>query len=143
MPNPVDDVEMFAAFDSMNITYYRIDTTKPLEEQKPVDAILHKVMYCFLRFIMNSDQFEVKGEESERIKRWLDETRRNYPNMVFIDSLDYLHEFLSRSYTYEVGEEAIRKSHLESFLSVPAYFLLPKGENLGQALHSHRCYEME
>ena len=37
---------MFAAFDSMNITYYRIDTTKPLGEQKPVDAILHKVMYC-------------------------------------------------------------------------------------------------
>lgn len=46
LPNPVDDVEMFAAFDSMNITYYRIDTTKPLGEQKPVDAILHKVMYC-------------------------------------------------------------------------------------------------
>ena len=91
---------------------------------------------------MKRDQFEVKGEESERIKRWLDETRRNYPNMVFIDSLDYLHEFLNRSYTYEVGEEAIRKSHLESFLSVPAYFLLPKGENLGQALQSHRCYEM-
>ena len=40
----VDDVEMFSAFDSMNINYYRIDTTKPLAEQKPVDAILHKVM---------------------------------------------------------------------------------------------------
>ena len=43
--DPVDDVEMFSAFDSMNIDYYRIDTTKPVSEQKPVHAVLHKVMY--------------------------------------------------------------------------------------------------
>ena len=83
----------------------------------------------------------MKGEESERIKHWLEETKRNYPDMIFIDSLDYLHEFLRRSYTYEVGEEAIHKSHLESSLSVPAYFLLPKGEDLRQSLQSHRYDE--
>lgn len=87
------------------------------------------------------DQLEMKGEESERIMHWLEETRRDYPKMIFIDSLDYLHEFLSRSYTYEVGEEAIRRSHLESFLSIPTFYLLPKGENLRQSLQSHRYHE--
>ena len=40
----VDDVNMFESFSDMGIEYYRIDVSKPLGEQKPVNAILHKLM---------------------------------------------------------------------------------------------------
>ena len=36
---------MFTAFNRLGIEYYRIDTSLPLGAQKPVRAILHKLMF--------------------------------------------------------------------------------------------------
>lgn len=45
MVDSIDDVEMFSSFHDLGIETYRIDTKKPLNEQKHVDAVFHKLMY--------------------------------------------------------------------------------------------------
>ena len=75
--------------------------------------------------------------EDRRIVKWFEATRASHPNLVFIDNLDKLQDFLDRFYTYEVGKEAIRLAKLESTLSVPDYFILPKGTNVREALKVH------
>ena len=62
----------------------------------------------------------------------------SHPDLLFIDSLDKLEDFLDRFYTYEVGEEAICLTKLQSILSVPEYFLLPKGTSVREAMRLHR-----
>lgn len=45
MVDSIDDVEMFSSFHNLGIEIYRINTKKPLNEQKHVDAVFHKLMY--------------------------------------------------------------------------------------------------
>ena len=84
-----------------------------------------------------SDQLEVEGEENELIVRWVQETRKSYPTLQFVDSIDNLEDFLQRTYSYEIGQKAIANCKLESTLSIPSYFLLPKGESIKEALKLH------
>lgn len=80
---------------------------------------------------------EVEGDENEAIVKWVQAALLHDPNLKFIDSLDNLRDFLRRSYSYEVAEKAIACSKLEHILSVPDYFLLPKGTSIKEALTNH------
>lgn len=83
---------------------------------------------------------EVGGEENESIVHWAEETHKNYPELLFIDSIQNLTAFLRRSYSYEVGEKAIANCNLQSVLSIPHSFLLQKGECLKEALMQHGIF---
>ena len=80
---------------------------------------------------------EVEDEESQGIVRWVKETQIHHPTLLFIDSIRNLSSFLKRTYSYEIGEQAIAKSQLSSHFSVPNYYLLPKGQNLRESLQQH------
>lgn len=131
---------MFESFGDMGIEYYRIDVSKPLEEQKPVDAILHKLMWLFIWSVTKRDQLNIDGQENEDIVKWLEMTRKEHPDIAFVDSLDNLHDFLKRSYSYEVAERAIQNRSLDSVLSVPQYYVLPKGESVRESLKANRLF---
>ena len=88
--------------------------------------------------MINRDQLEVEGEENKQIVQWVENTRKEYPELLFFDSIHNVKDFLRRTYSYEVCNQAIQNSHLESIFSIPDYFLLPKHENLKEALHNHR-----
>ncbi|KNB41650.1 inositol-tetrakisphosphate 1-kinase 3 [Blastocystis sp. subtype 4] len=118
---------MFNDFPRLGINIFRIDISRPLEDQQPVDAIFHKLI----------DQLSKSTLEDRRIVEWYESTRSSHPDLLFIDSLDKLEDFLDRFYTYEVGEEAICLTKLQSILSVPEYFLLPKGTSVREAMRLH------
>lgn len=86
-------------------------------------------------------------EESKAIVRWVQDTQTQFPSLQFIDSIHNLNSFLQRTYSYEVGDMAIANSNLSNVVSVPDYYLLPKGENLLESLkkHSipHLCYSLD
>ena len=115
---------MFVSFHDLGIEYYRINPELPLSEQKPVDAIIHKLI----------DQLAVPGEENEKIVAWTKSTRKLHPKLLFIDSLEQLDLFLRRSYSYEIATQAIHNGNLESVLSIPKYAFLPKGESILELL---------
>ena len=132
---------MFDNFNSLGIDYYRINPTLPLSQQKPIQVVFHKLMFLFYSIFINRDQLEVEGEENQQIVRWVENSRKEYPELLFFDSIHNVKDFLRRTYSYEVCNQAIQNSHLESIFSIPDYFLLPKHENLKEALHNHRtCF---
>ena len=49
---------MFDMFPELGIEYYRLNVDLPYSEQKPVDAILHKLSYSF----GNPSRIEIKSE---------------------------------------------------------------------------------
>lgn len=125
---------MFVSFHDLGIDYYRINPDLPLSEQKPVDAIIHKLMYWIKHLSICSDQLAVPGEENEKIVAWAKSTRKLHPTLLFIDNLEQLDLFLRRSYSYEIATQAIHNGNLESVLSIPKYAFLPKGESLLELL---------
>ena len=135
---------MFVSFHDLGIEYYRINPELPLSEQKPVDAIIHKLMYWIKYPSTCSDQLAVPGEENEKIVAWTKSTRKLHPKLLFIDSLEQLDLFLRRSYSYEIATQAIHNGNLESVLSIPKYAFLPKGESILELLQreskSSACY---
>lgn len=43
---------MFVDFPQLGIKTFRIDISKPLEDQEPVDAIFHKLMYKLFDYLI-------------------------------------------------------------------------------------------
>lgn len=129
---------VFSDFDELGIRTFRIDLSKPLSEQEHVDAVFHKIMLEWMLALMPRDQYSSLTEEDARIISWMKETRAAHPHLLWIDDMENLDAFLERTYSYEVAQQAINASHLESVLHVPEYFLLPKGTSVLGSLEDHR-----
>ena len=89
---------------------------------------------------MYRDQYSSLTEEDTRIISWMKETRATHPHLLWIDDMENLDAFLERTYSYEVAQQAIDASHLNSILHVPAYYLLPRETSVLDSLKSHRIY---
>ena len=92
------------------------------------------------RFIFR-DQYSSLTEEDTQIVNWMKEARAAHPHLLWIDNMENLDAFLERTYSYEVAQQAIQDSQMDSILHVPEYFLLPKGENVLASMTDHRTID--
>lgn len=84
----------------------QIDLTKPLEEQGPFNAILHKLTDIIVKAddIRNSNQDEVR--EHKRIVRAFEQYLAANPQIAVVDPIDNVRLLLDRLKTYRLIEES-------------------------------------
>ncbi|XP_015925324.1 inositol-tetrakisphosphate 1-kinase [Parasteatoda tepidariorum] len=92
-------VEMADVFRAAGFELIKIDLRKPLEEQGPFDAIVHKISDIVVKA-------DAGDEESKQICKAFQDYVDNHPNLIVIDILANVRKLLDRYKQYKLVAES-------------------------------------